>query len=241
MRFSTFLFVVFFGSRLAATAQNILFGFTGGAGISGIAKTHNVGVAFEQRSVAADFFAGIAADIKIGNDFAFRPQLYFEKKGWSGSYNNLTINLRPVQPYFAIGDSILNSDRAQMNYIKLPLDLSFSLPQVIDGKVSIDAGPYIAYAISGSYSSFYGNNTGTSVYNFKANVGSNDSKTGIHFNRFDYGFHLRMGYELNFGLMIHASYEWGLQNVIQNDLIAGSSATKFRSFLLGFSYMLNNK
>jgi Outer membrane protein beta-barrel domain len=239
MRTPGIFIIVFLGFNTPAFSQNILFGFTAGAGISGIAKTHNIGVAFEQRKVVPDFFAGIAANLIISNDFSFRPELYFEKKGWISNYNNLMINLRDDQPYFEIGDSILNSDKVKLNYLKLPLIFSFSLPQVVDGKLSIEFGPYIAYAISGSYSSSYGNNTGSSVYNFKTNIADTDSRTGVKFSHYDYGLNFRMGYELSFGIMIHAAYELGLHDVVNNTLIAGPPATKFKSFLLRFSYMLH--
>ncbi len=220
-------------------AQIIQFGITAGAGITGVAKTNNVGVAFEQRNSVADYYAGLTAEIKINNDFAFKPELYFEKKGWTSKYNNLMINLNNDHPYFTIGDSILNSDKVKLNYIKLPLNVSFTLPQVIDGKISVELGPYFAYAISGTYTSFYGNNTNTSVYNFSTNVGDDDSKTGIKFNRLDYGLNFKMGYELSFGLLIQAKYELGLRDAVIDQLINGPSATKFRSILVGLTYMFN--
>src|SRR5579862_7695861 len=106
----------------AVDAQSVQFGFTGGAGTCNVAKTNNVGVAFEQRNSMADFYAGLTAEIKINNDFAFRPEFYFERKGWTSKYNNLMINLAGENPFFTINDSILNSDKVKLNYIKLPLN-----------------------------------------------------------------------------------------------------------------------
>jgi hypothetical protein len=232
---------MFFGFCNPSISQNVQFGFTCGAGISGVTKTNNIGVAFEQRNSVGDYFAGITSKIKINNDFAFKPELYFEKKGWTNKYNNLIINLTENQPYFAVQDNILNSDKIKLNYIKLPLNLSFSLPQIADGKIDVEAGPYIAYAISGNYTSFYGNNN-TSVYNFSSNINNdNSSQTGIKFNRFDYGLNFKMGYELSVGLLIHVKYELGLHDAVTNELISGPSATKFRSAVVGLSYLLSHK
>ena len=208
-------------------------------GISNITKTKNIGVAFEQRNAIPDYFAGLTADIKINNDFSFKPELYFERKGWTSKSNNLIIDLASAPNYFTIVDSVLHADKAKLNFIKLPLNISFSLPQVIDGKVSVEFGPYIAYAISGNYSSFYGNNTSTSVYNFSTNITDNNPKTGIQINRFDYGLNFKMGYELSFGLLIQAKYELGLHDVVKDQVIYGASETKFRSFLIGLSYLIN--
>jgi len=230
-----------FGFCNLSISQNIEFGFTAGAGISGVTKTNNIGVAFEQRNSVVDYFAGITSKIKINNDFAFKPELYFEKKGWMNKYNNLIINLTENRPYFAIQDSTLHSDKIKLNYIKLPLILSFSLPQIADGKIDVEAGPYIAYAISGNYNSFYGNNN-TSVYNFSSTINNgNSSQTGIKFNRFDYGLNFKMGYELSVGLLIHAKYELGLHDAVTNELISGPSATKFRSAIIGLSYLFSKK
>jgi hypothetical protein len=231
---------MFFGFCDLCISQNVQFGFTGGAGISGVAKTNNIGVAFEQRNSVVDYFAGITSDIKINNDFSFKPELYFEKKGWTNKYNNLIINLTGDQPYFTIQDSILHSDKIRLNYIKLPLNLSFSLPQIADGKIDVEAGPYIAYAISGNYTSFYNNNAG--VYNFSSGINNdNSSQTGIKFNRFDYGFNFKMGYELSLGLLIHVKYELGLHDAVTNELISGPSSAKFRSAVIGLSYLISQK
>ncbi|HEY4877394.1 MAG TPA: porin family protein [Puia sp.] len=241
MRSLIFFIIMLFGFCNPSISQNVQFGFTAGAGISGITKTNNIGVAFEQRNSVVDYFAGITSKIKINNDFAFKPELYFEKKGWTNKYNNLIINLTENQPYFAIQDSILHSDKIEMNYIKLPLNLSFSLPQIADGKIDVEVGPYIAYAISGNYNSFYGNNN-ASVYNFSSNINNdNSSQTGIKFNRFDYGLNFKMGYELSVGLLIHVKYELGLHDAVTNELISGPSATKFRSAVVGLSYLFSKK
>jgi hypothetical protein len=238
MRLIIWLIMLIMGIDVSAFSQTTRFGLTAGAGISNVTKTRNIGVAFEQRNPVADYFMGLTAQIKINNDFAFKPELLFEQKGWTSKYNNLMINLRSSQPYFVIGDSILNADKAKMDYIKMPLNLSFSLPQVIDGKISVELGPYFAYAISGSYNSFYGNSS-TSVYNFTATLSDENSKAGIKFNRFDYGLNIKMGYELNFGLLIQAKYELGLRNAVVNQLVEGSPETKFKSLLLELSYPFN--
>ncbi|HLY72009.1 MAG TPA: porin family protein [Puia sp.] len=234
-------FIIAVGFSNRAVSQNLQFGITGGAGISGITKTNNIGVAFEQRNAVLDYFAGVTSNIKINNDFAFRPELYFEKKGWTNTYNNLIINLTANAPYFSIQDSILHADKVSMNYIKLPLNISFSLPQIADGKIDVEAGPYIAYAISGNYHSFYGNSN-TSVYNFTGNIrNDNSALTGVRFNRFDYGLDFKMGYELSLGILIQARYELGLRDAVTNELISGPSATKFRSAVIGLSYLFSKK
>jgi hypothetical protein len=153
--------------------------------------------------------------------------------------NNLIIDLTASPSYFTIVDSIVHTDKAKFDYIKLPLNFLFSLPQVINGKVSVEFGPYLAYAISGSYSSFYGTNTASNIYNFTANIGDNNPKTGIQINRFDYGLNFKMGYELSFGLLIQARYELSLHDIIKDEVINGNTQTKFRSFLIGFSYLIN--
>jgi hypothetical protein len=233
-----FLIIIYTMITVKGICQTIRFGFAGGFGISNVAKTNNVGVAFEQRNAVADYYAGLTATIKLNNDFSIKPELVFEKKGWTSKYNNLIINLTGNQSYFAIGDSVLNSDKVKLNYIKLPLNLSFILPQVIKGKISVELGPYFAYAISGNYTSFYGN-TNTSRYNFVAHVNDDNSTSGIKFSRFDYGLNFKMGYELQFGLLVQAKYELGLHNVLTNELIAGPPETKLKSFLLGLSYIFN--
>src|SRR5580693_6757362 len=128
MRLMVWPIMILLGIDATAFSQTAKFGFSGGIGISNVTKTKNIGVAFEQRNPVADYFAGLTAQIKINNDFAFKPELLFEQKGWSSKYNNLMINLTGNHPYFVIGDSILNSDKVKMDYIKLPLYLSFSLP-----------------------------------------------------------------------------------------------------------------
>ncbi|HSZ85107.1 MAG TPA: hypothetical protein VK787_03705, partial [Puia sp.] len=50
LRRSFIFFMTLFGFCNSSISQNVQFGFTAGAGISGVTKTNNIGVAFEQRN-----------------------------------------------------------------------------------------------------------------------------------------------------------------------------------------------
>jgi hypothetical protein len=194
----------------------VLFGVQGGIQQSGIALTPGSGddpieslgfgdMGFSSASLFTKrigFQAGLMADIPITDRLSVRPKLLYSTKGYR-------LDPRPLLNLFntAFGiealdlpDSLVQP--AVVNYLELPVQLMYGF-DVGPGRIVLGAGPYAAYALSGSF--------GGQAITFAPET-----------PRLDYGATLSVGYELPMGLTLSAYYSHGMANLAGNTPTNGS-------------------
>lgn len=121
-----FAFVALLFLMNAVEAQNS-FGISAGATFSKIsAKMEGLTVTSKTHT---GYTAGIVANVAIGKDFSFRPELNYVQKGGDLSFDSEDYNIT-------------------FNYLELPLNILYNKESTI-GKFFVGAGPTFAYALSG--------------------------------------------------------------------------------------------
>jgi len=138
---------------------------------------------------------GAGVNIGLSQGFYVKPGLYYGNKGSQTSSNTL-------------GDYKTN-----LHYLELPVNLGYQY-KINGGKaggIFAEAGPYIAYAISGKYK---GDNIpviGSTETDIEFGSGTTET------NAFDWGFNFGGGYESPWGVYLKAQYGLGLGNLSNVD------------------------
>lgn len=179
---------VLYGVQGSFQSSNVALGSSAGA-LGGLGL--DLGSMFKAR---LGFRAGVMADIPVTDRLSVRPQLLYSVKGYK-------VDPRPLITSLlggfgggltdALPDSLVQT--MGVSYLEVPVQVMYGL-DAGPGRVVIGAGPYVAYALSGSL-------------NGKAEAFSNDAK------RLDYGANLSLGYELPMGLTLSAYYSLGFANL----------------------------
>lgn len=143
----------------------------------------------------SNFSGDLKGDLKPGFnigvtlDYALSPNLY----------------LMPGLKYSLEG---AKEDDAKMNfsYLKLPVHVGYKLPVGETTKVVFHAGPYISYAVDGSYKI-----GGFSVDAFNSEI---ENELGYKHNRFDFGLGLGVGVEVG-KIYFDLGWDYGLTDIIK--------------------------
>jgi len=163
---------------------------------------------------------GVVSDIPLTKNISLQPGIIYSTKG-----HVYVVSLDFLGMHWAFKETI------NANYIEIPVNVaySFDLGQV---KISLLAGPYIGYAISGVFAVL--NETDNKLTHGKITFGSgeNDSEKA-----FDFG--LNGGAGVNFrGLLISGQYGLGLANIASSlNVKESNSIVKNRVIGISLSYL----
>lgn len=201
------------GLRVATNAQDkpISFGIKAGVAISNIDYRFSSGGSLGD-DAKPSFYIGAVSNIKLSNLFSVQPGLIYVNKGTKYDVNITEENGKTIR---------VEEGSFSLSYFEVPVNIlaNFSLG---NGKFFVGAGPYVAYALSGS----------RKLVDFKEDIkfGSNEEI----FRRMDFGLNSLVGYQLSNGINIHGGYGIGLYE------ISKSSNVKIKSNLLcvglGFNF-----
>lgn len=136
------------------------------------------------------FQLGVVYGVAINETISFRPGLLYSTKGSS------------IKQEF-LGEEIETT--SSFNYLEIPLDFVYQT-----GKILINAGPYIGYALSGSVSD--GEES--------EDIDWEDDDT----KRTDFGLNFGLGYHITPEFSLNLNYGLGLSN-----LVDGESSEDFTS------------
>lgn len=173
---------------LSATAQNTSFGVRAGVNFTNINGKDGAGNDLDGK-IKTGFNAGINAEIPIAEDFYVQPGLLFTTKGAK--------------------DKNWDKVKYQLAYLEVPVNLLYK-PELGDGKLLLGLGPYVAYAVGGSYTDPTGNKKD---FEFANDVTAAEAATTPHMRRLDFGGNLLAGYEFSSGLSFQLNAQLGLKDI----------------------------
>jgi len=185
------------------------------------------------------YICGVMIDLKITSSLNLRPNLLYKKIKW---------NVQGIQgaPSVAVVGA---EQRFKVECMELPVYVIYSTP-LGDGKLYISVGPYLSYALNGSYEyrDIYDNTFSKAELKFdkKGYTGKEELKYGIgnYFNyniyRIDYGISSVFGYEFPFGLLIELGYDMGIRKVYVNPY-DDTKFSKHNMYALNLGYFINRK
>lgn len=200
-------------------AQKIGLGIEGGINMASInpVAPQSLGASSQSR---ATFRFGLTLDYKL-TGFNIQPGLFLSGKGnTSTTVQNFISNGSPV-PYY-------QTNSTNVTYIELPVNVLYK-HIVKPGTLYVGAGPYVAYAVYGSYTTkatmndYYKQANSTSI-----GFGNGDDQL----KSVDYGVNILANIVLNNGLKLGLNYGLGLNNISN----AGTtSQNRVFSVLIGYT------
>jgi Outer membrane protein beta-barrel domain len=180
----------------ATVNAQMRFGVKGGLNLANVSITNASGITPKS---SLFFHGGIVLDASLSESISIQPNLLFSQKGYSLDASGAT-------------------SKATFNYIEIPVNFLYNATDAL----TIGAGPYLGYALSGSAKTTINGQTRTDDIDF-----DNDAK------RVDYGLNITAGYEVIEGLVISANYSLGLANI--NKDVTTSSTNTIKNNVIGFS------
>lgn len=142
------------------------------------------------------FYAGVAVDLPLGENFSIEPGLIYTQRGY-GLRGNLTINALKINALNARATS-------QMHYVDVPV--IFKIKPA--GGFTIFAGPQVSYLVNNNLRADV-NVLGFSLLNTNLDITN-------QFNRLDVGVTGGIGYESESGIGINAAFERGFNRLDKN-------------------------
>ncbi|MFT3908565.1 MAG: porin family protein [Ferruginibacter sp.] len=169
------------------------------------------------------FMIGVVGQVEFGK-LAFRPELNFVQKGSKNGGSSL---------YYT------SVNKLTLNYIEVPLNVTYNLEVGKVGKVFFGLGPAIGIGLGGKNK--YSESDGYDYYSAKADVkfdGKKDSELSsddvdTHLKRVDVGANIIGGLQLPMGLFAKVGFQLGLIDLNPND----NSKYKNRGVSLCVGYM----
>lgn len=163
--------------------------------------------------IISGFNAGFFAKIPVTSILAFQPELVLSTKGATITYNN------------TLADGTVNFN---LKYLELPLLCVINVTK----RLSLHAGPYVAYLIDNNVT----NKANVHLFNFEQNLNMNN------FNRIDAGIALGAGIDIE-TITMGMRYTLGLTKVGKtssfqdNDYTIPNSTNGVISFYLSVSVL----
>lgn len=156
------------------------------------------------------FALGLFADVPLHKNLSFRPSLEYSFEGYHAT---------------PAGGTPLNIHVA---YLSAPLDLVYHT-NVFNKRFFVGAGPYMAYALNGTYTE-KGINTDMQF--------GNNYAAGDNLRRMDFGANMMAGILMDRNFILGATFDFGLKNIAPD----GSAASvRTRSFGLTLGYVFRNR
>jgi outer membrane protein OmpA-like peptidoglycan-associated protein len=203
------LLFIAIGCRLQAQAQ-VRLGLLGGIHSSKVLETNKIpgwdSTVKPFQSSRAGFQLGLILELPIGHSgFFFQPALTYITKGRKYYKTNDSITS-------LVTDTVYNKQTLNLNYIEIPLNLTYKVPLGLNRKNSffLSAGPYVSFIYSGS-------NVRQESLTVSTHKYSSDSepvtvgKGADTYKTFDFGVNGRAGFELG-NVMLSAYFSQGLNS-----------------------------
>ncbi|MDX1685121.1 MAG: porin family protein [Saprospiraceae bacterium] len=221
-RFTQILAFVFVTSSLAAQMS---IGIKSGISVNKYSRSEVINDEWDAPSTLG-YSAGVALDIPFGGRMGIETGVYWTRKGSQLESENSRFQLQDQN-----GETIgiwLNSTE-KLNYLTIPVHLKMQFRGKALGSF-IMAGPEFNFALGGTYSNSYVDQSGRVVQgaedvlnaNGVATSGEIEFGSGANdiYNSFDFGISVGGGlfYELEFGkVTFDARYFFGMSNLINTD------------------------
>lgn len=122
------------------------------------------------------------------------------------------------------------TDYVKVNYLELPLDVKWSVP-LLKNQLLIGAGPYLAYGISGKYTTTESFNDGQKKVKLNLGNGKED-----FISEWDYGVNFSLGFLFQQKFLFNAGYGLGLFNLQPQEKKDYSYKMNNRVFSLSAGY-----
>ena len=158
------------------------------------------------------FQIGIGYDYRLGGPWSVEPALLYYAKGWKNKD-------REVNYYDNKGNLVYDDNgnirkgvmnvTSNTNYIELPILIHFNIPESLDRKFTLSAGPYFAYGIGGK-TKYKGDTEQTGAARYYYDHNSFDQED---MHRFDFGITTAIDYHFMNAFSAGIATDWGLANV----------------------------
>jgi hypothetical protein len=156
---------------------------------------------------------GVNAEIPVAPDFYVQPGILFSTKGAK--------------------DKTYRKVNYRLSYIEIPINLLFK-PELGSGKLLLGFGPYVAFAVGGSYTDANGNKRD---YEFDNKITAAEAYAKPYVKRMDFGGNLLAGYELSSKLSVQLNAQLGMVNISPKiEGITDKSKAKNTGFGLSVGY-----
>ncbi|QBR12803.1 porin family protein [Sphingobacterium sp. CZ-2] len=196
----------------AAMAQ-VSYGLKGGVNLGKFSEAFSDELKDYEKMNPSFYVTGFA-DIPVAPQFSIQPGLSLQGKGAkyegevNGTSGKITVNIMSLE---------------------IPVNAVYYIPAGT-GNVFLGAGPYVGYALSGTYKSVVSGNDDASV---EEDIDfSGDDKEA---NAFEAGLNFMAGYKLSNGFLINAGYGLGLTKIAADD-DAPNYKNRVLSFGIGFQF-----
>jgi hypothetical protein len=206
---SKVLFLALATTVFALTSQaQVTFGARAGINFQNVKGEDGNGMD-DNNKIKTGVNLGVNAEIPVAPEFYVQPGILFTTKGAK--------------------DKTYRKINARYSYIEIPINLLFK-PELGDGKLLLGFGPYVAFAVGGSYTNANGDKRD---YEF-ANKITLAEATTPHAKRMDFGGNLLAGYELSSKLSFQLNAQLGMVKI--NPKIEGiANEGKYKHAGFGFS------
>ncbi len=158
------------------------YGVKAGLNLANISEKSSFGSGNEGKTSKIGFHFGGTAEFPASEAVSVQTGLLFSSKGYKISLEG-------------------TSGSMNVNYLEIPINTIYKI-EIGSSKLCLSAGPYLAYAVSGSAKS--------GDLELDVNIGSDDTDT---FKALDYGLNIGAGVELNDKITIGLQYGIGLANI----------------------------
>lgn len=187
--------------------HGIQFGGIAGLNWSGASASNTTGKV--AGSPLSGFTLGAFADIPLKKKLSFRPEFLYSYEGDQPLIGGVKVNIHVA-------------------YLNMPLDLVYHT-NLLSKRFFVGAGPYMAYAFNGTYTS-QGANTDMQF--------GNNYASGDNLKNLDFGANFMAGILLDRNFILGATFNLGLSNIAP----AGApSDIHTRSIGLSIGYVFRNK
>lgn len=206
------------GIRGGYTIANLLFEQTGRP-LTGSSTSH-------LNSAHAD----LLLNVPLRGGLYLQPVIRYVTKGANFQNNN---SVKPVNVFLSA------TDRIKVHYLELPLNIVYKIPVGI-GRITVGAGPYVAYGMTGKYNTaieYNGRTIQKSYQNIEFSEGNNVAATNMRLRRWEGGANFMVGLEFNNMLTLGANYSYGMSDLDK------TSYTTVKNRYLGISmgFLLNRE
>lgn len=189
-------------------AHGIQFGGIAGLNWAG-ASVNTSGSGRVGGSTLTGFTLGAFADMPLTKSLHFRPSLLYSDEGFQPNVQGDKVNIHVA-------------------FLSAPLDLVYHT-KLAGKRFFVGAGPYLAYALNGTYT-LKGINTDMTF--------GNNYNGGDDLRRLDMGANVMAGLLMDRNFIIGAKFDWGLSNFAPS----GSGADiHTRSFGISIGYVFRNR
>ena len=217
MKKNVFILVlcVFF---VGTSFSQVKVGITGGLNAAGFIHGGEYDDEEKIGGTLVTFQAGLVADLKLTENISVVPELLFSQRGGYQKWEVVENKENTIEATITL------------NYVQLPVNLALYINAGKSSKLSIFAGPYAGYLLSGKGkidTNFDGEKESQSE---KIEIGSGeDQKKAL-----DYGINAGLGYHFGSGAFLKLQYNLGLNNL--NNYTSTTIKNRNIAFTVGYFF-----